>query len=260
MKTRLLLPWLPLLAAVLPAHGAITSIAETNNGTNAAAVISPTLFGEDQPSFTDRYHQHNGVLVSTTTGLLVANAGNNNPIADTAVIGLPSYLLGNQYIRIANNARTSANYTLTISVDTPSYVYVLLDNRINSPAGNTSSTSTTPPDVSSGNLNWINTLGFTQMNTGLFPNGQPDFTGVDEIGGFPNTPTAADTGTGAGQNINNFYTVYRAQIGAGSIELGQQNVGGINMYSVVVAPVPEPVTGALFGLGGLGFLLRRRRA
>jgi hypothetical protein len=164
----------PLLAAlsslILPAAASITSVSETNLGGDAAAVIA-TGFGEDALTFSDRTHQHNGAAFEAD---LLNTAG-------TTIIDLPDYLVGNDYVSFANNARDNVNYEATIQTDVVSEFYLLVDNRINGPAGNNSSPNTSDPDLG-GTLQWVIDGGWERVNTGISPNGQGDYTGVDEGG------------------------------------------------------------------------------
>ena len=95
-----------------------------------AAEVALVPFGEDADAYVDRTHEHNGARIDDATGLLTTNPG-----AGTTVVPLPSYLVGAQYIQNAEDNRSAVNYTLTIDVDTPSFVYLLVDNRLDGPAG-----------------------------------------------------------------------------------------------------------------------------
>ena len=204
-------------------------------GTNVAA---GSVFGEDVNTFTDRTHQHNGAAFDSTTNLL-STTGTN-------IVPLPSYLVGNEYVTFANDGRDNNPYKYNIVADTVSTFYLLLDNRLDGTAGNTSSPNTTDPDLG-GTLSWINDDGWTRVNTGISPNGQADYTGVDEGG----------NAVGAGMGLNQFYSVY-ALIGT-SVDIKQQGIGGSNNYSVVIgSAVPEPSSALLMGLASLGLLRRRR--
>ena len=98
--------------------------------------------------------------------------------------------------------------------------YLLVDNRLDGQAGNKNSPNSTDP-VLGGNLQWIIDDGWVRVNTGISPNGLPDYTGVDEGG----------DGFGPGQGLNQFYSVY--SINAESVTLKGQGIGGSNMMALV---------------------------
>lgn len=218
---------------------AITGFVETNPDTDLA-VIGVNL-QEDSLFFSDRVHQHNGPGFDATTGLL--STGGTN------IKGIPSYLLGNDYMRLANDARSRAGYSIAVTVDIDTQFYLLLDNRNNGVAGDTSSTPQTDP-VLGGNLQWVIDKGWVRVNTGISPNGQPDFTGIDED----------PVGVGPGVSIQQFFSIYTKTVPAGTEVFEAQNSGGGNMYSIVARPVPEPTAFALVAAAGLVCGLRRRRS
>jgi hypothetical protein len=210
------------------AHGAIVSIVETNLGPDNPAIIELGTFVEDALSFSDRTHQHNGAAFDATTGLL-STTGTN-------IIGLPAYLLGQDYVRFANDAKDNANYSAVVTADRPSTFYVLIDNRTNGPAMNTSNPNTEDP-VLGGSLQWVIDGGWVRVNTGISPNGQGDFTGVDEGG----------DGVGAGIGLNQFFSVYRFPQDSQQVTISNPGTGG-NMTSLVVVPAgPPPIEGDVNG-------------
>lgn len=159
---------------------------------------------------------------------------------------LPTYLVGQEYVTFANDGRDNNPYNYQITTDVSSTFYLLLDNRLNGTAGNTSSPNNTDPDLG-GTLAWVTADGWTRVNTGISPNSQADYTGVDEGG----------NAVGAGLGLNQFYSVY--SLTGSVVDIKQQGIGGSNNYSVVIAPIPEPSSGLLIGLvAGLGLLRRRR--
>jgi hypothetical protein len=216
-----------------------------------AGTIVP--FGEDVPAYLDRTHQHNGPRFSA--------AGTLSTAAGDPASGLPSYLVGGEYVStMQSNRDNPAGFQINVTVNQPVTAYLLLDNRLGSAA------NTDPPTLGSGGVGlmaWVADDGWVQKITGYSPNGQPDYTAVDEgatITDF-NTRSTNTTGlgTGPGNEIQNFYTVYTKTFPAGDILLKEQNGGGINMYALVVQPVPEPAGIAM--LGGIAVLgLTRRRA
>lgn len=193
-----------------------------------------TLFDEDVLSMTDRPHNWNGVLTN---------------------LGLPSYLLNQEYVMIGNNNRDNAAFRLDLTVSQPVSVFLLLDNRIGD------SDAATPPTLGT-LMSWVASGGWQPVATGANRTGNtslPDEVGVDEVNG-----DGTGGGTGPGNAINNFNSIFQRDFAAGTFTLEQQNAGGINMYGVVVTPpqvVPEPGALALLTTAGiiLGFAPRRRR-
>lgn len=231
MKTPLPLLALALTSLPVSSLAGIISVVETNLAGDPAGV--PTAnFSEDAPTYIDRTpastppngHQHNGPAFSSATGLL-SNAGDLK-------IGIPAYLIGHDYIRFANNARDNTGYQATITTDTPSTFYLLVDNRVNGPATATAKTNTTDP-VLGGSLQWIIDGGWVRMNTGLSPNGQGDYTAVDETG----------NGTGAGEGVDNFMAVYKFPTVATNVTVKNQLMGGNNIAVIAAptAPPPDPI-------------------
>ena len=231
-----------------------SDVAITNSG-GITTAVEAARFGEDAFAYRDRSHQYNGTRF-TSAGVLTAT---NPPVAGDVTVGLPSYLIGGEYISTLNGNRDNAAYKMHVTVGGPARMYLLLDNRI----GEATAAPGNPPTLGAGVMDWVLNDGWTVVNTGISPNGQPDFGAIDEGGtitDFSARPAAnTNLGTGAGNLINNFFTVYSRDVAAGTYTLQQQNSGGINMYGVVVTAVPEP---GVFGLiSGVGLLaLRRRRA
>lgn len=231
MKTPLPLLTLALTSLPLSSLAGIISIVETNLAGDAAG-IAALNYGEDSPMYVDRTpantppngHQHNGPAFNSTTGLLSATGDLR--------IGLPAYLIGHDYVLFANNARDNTGYQAVITTDTPSTFYLLVDTRVNGPATATVKTNTTDP-VLGGSLQWILDGGWVRMNTGLSPNGQGDFTAVDETG----------DGTGAGVGVNNFMAVYKFPTVATTVTVKNQLMGGNNIAVIAAptAPPPDPI-------------------
>ena len=243
MKVRFLTAMLLALATQTAAQAVIISVNETGLGGDTPAIIVNGGFAEDALTFSDRTHQHNGVRVNNGSGLLTTST------SGSTAIPLPDYLLGGDYVRFANNARDNNPYSAEVTVDVLADWYLLIDNRVNGPAGNNSSPNTTDP-VLGGTLQWVLDAGWQRVNTGYMPNSQADYTGVDESG----------DGVGPGQGLNQFYSVYTLK-GLKSVTVSSNGIGGNNMISLVAVAVPEPATAslALLGLGGLA-MRRRRRA
>ncbi len=234
-------------------HAAVISVTETGNlepersivENGGAGVFDPghpgtnvadgSLFGEDVDVFTDRTHEHNGAAFDGG-GALSTSGGN--------IVPLPAYLVGNEYVTFANDGRDNNPYNFNIKTDVNSDFYLLLDNRLNGTAGNTSSPNTTDPDLG-GNLTWVTADGWQRVNTGISPGGQADYTGVDEGG----------NAVGPGLGLNQFYSVYK--LTGTDVDIKVQGIGGSNNYSVVIAeagptPPPPPFTGAQIDVGPNG--------
>ena len=254
-----------LLASIASASASIISISETNGDAGKPSIVEPTgssngaLFGEDAFALVDRSHEYNGAAFDST-GRLTTGVAPDQAIA--SIIGLPAYLVGNPYIANANDNKDNANYSLTINVDSPSFIYLLIDNRI---GDENNKDMPTLGSAGLGPMAWVADMGFVLVNTGLSPNGQPDFLAMDQ-GPFTSITLATRShatvglGIGSGVSVDEFFSVYRKQI-TSTITLGDQNIGSSrNMYGVVVASIPEPSTWGLMGLA-LGYVfIRRRRA
>ena len=190
--------------------GNVLEISEEGIGGDAPAIIE-TEFGEESLTFSDRTHQHNGAAF---------DADGNLSTTGDQIIDLPNYLVGGDYIRFANNARDNSPYSAYVEADGITTWYLLVDNRLDGPAASRNSPNSTDP-VIGGNLQWIIDDGWVRVNTGISPNGLPDYTGVDEGG----------DGFGPGQGLNQFYSVY--SMTGDSVTIRGQGIGGSNMMSLV---------------------------
>ena len=190
--------------------GNVLEISEEGIGGDAPAIIE-TEFGEESLTFSDRTHQHNGAAF---------DADGNLSTTGDQIIDLPNYLVGGDYIRFANNARDNSPYSAYVEADGITTWYLLVDNRLDGPAASRNSPNSTDP-VIGGNLQWIIDDGWVRVNTGISPNGLPDYTGVDEGG----------DGFGPGQGLNQFYSIY--SITGDSVTIRGQGIGGSNMMSLV---------------------------
>ncbi len=209
-----------ILLAPLASQAAITGVNEIGLAGDAPAIIVSAGFGEEALTFSDRTHQHNGAAFDV--GGVLSTTGTN-------IVPLPVYLVGGDYVRFANDARENAGYSATVTTDVPSDFYILVDNRVNGPALDASSSNTTDPDLG-GNLQWIIDGGWERVNTGISPNGQADYTGVDESG----------DGVGAGVALNQFYAVYKSSAPATNATIGNNATTGSNMVALVAVPAPDP--------------------
>jgi hypothetical protein len=228
------------------------------------AQVEVTTLAEESFAYVDRTHELTSARYDAATGLL-------NTAATGTLVGFPQYLLGAQYVANANDNRTAGtdatlnDYQATYTVNLPGTAYLLLDNRLDGTAGNVSKTNTTDPNLG-GNLSWVTAGGWTRVNTGIMPNGQADYLGIDEGGSVagPNDRTHHDPGPGNG--LNQFFAIYSRQItGPGTFTTGgiRQPSGSGNMYVVAFQPIPEPSTIALAALGALGIagvVIRRTRS
>ena len=233
-----------LLVAGSVSQAGIISIVEANLAGDAAAIYEPSgpgaagvTFGEDALTFSDRTHQHNGAAF---------DAGGTLSTSGTNIVPLPAYLVGGEYVRFANNARENLDYSATVIADSPMTWYLLVDNRVNGPAGDNSSPNSVDPELG-GALQWVIDGNWERVNTGISPNGQADFTGVDEGG----------DGVGPGQGLNQFYAVYKFPLDINVVTVFSNRIGGNNMISLVA--VPEPAGILLATIGVLGLLIARPR-
>lgn len=210
--------------SILPSTADIVSVVEEGLGGDAPAIFEPNgdgadgaVFGEDVLTFSDRTHQHNGAAFDDFTG--------EPTVGGSIIVELPDYLVGNPYIRFANNARDNADYAATITTDVPSTFYLLIDNRLDGIAGSTGSSNSTDPELG-GTLEWVLDGGWERVNTGISPEGLPDYVAVDEGG----------DSVGPGEGLNQFYSVYKFPVPATEVVVNSNGIGGSNMISVVVAP------------------------
>jgi hypothetical protein len=146
-------------------------------------------FGEDQPAYGDRVHQWNGIDER----------------------GLPEELIGADYVMTFNNDRVTKDIVISVALALPSDVYVLLDERIDSPE-------------------WLLA---EYTDTGLK-------VGMDE-GERPGRPEDPRTlGVGVGNSIDYHFHVWkRNSPSEGTIEFGglpQMADGYQSMYGILAVP------------------------
>lgn len=196
---------------------------DIQNPTGTVLVPNYTVgqFGDDAKTMTDRVHDYNGA---------------------SATVSLPSYLVGREYVMIANNNRDNPTFALDITIANHSFVYLLIDNRLGD--GDASN----PPNFATF-MKWVPdnlwlpvSLNGNQVDNPAFP----DTVGIDE---------------NADGSVNNWSSVYVKLFPAGTFTLNEFGEGGRNMYGVVIAGIPEPGAGSLvlLGAGALAWLRRGRR-
>jgi hypothetical protein len=191
-------------------------------------------FGHTAPTFVDRNHRYSDHSV--------------DPAAVPPTFAIPAYLVGGEYIMSGNDNRDNATYRLDVTVANPSTVYMLIDNRMS--ASTAADDASNPPTFDATHMQWILDQNWTPTNGGLnrFANtAVPDEVALDE---------------GGDNTINNWFSVYRRSVPAGTFSLLQADNAGQNMYGVVVVAIPEPSSIAL-AIGaaiGLGMAFRRWRS
>ena len=249
------------LVSAITANANLVSVTQSGPGTFAVPPqIESTPFGEESFAYVNRTHEITSARTDPTTGLLTTAATGN-------LVGFPSYLIGLQYVANANDNRSAGtagtfnSYTVTYTVDSPSVAYLLLDNRIDGPNGNVLKANTTDPIIG-GDLSWVTSDGWSRVNTGIMPNGQADYIGIDEGATVATPDLRTHHDPGPGQGLNNFFSIYTKNVPAGTFQTYRDAGNGGNMYVVAVAAVPEPSTFVFLGLG-VGTLvlnaLRKRR-
>jgi hypothetical protein len=153
--------------------------------------------------------------------------GSAAPQTTASTNGFPAYLEGQQYVWFLQDVRHYTNYSCTVTVDCPSTFYLLVDNRVNdyAPESSYDDPSFGPPDTQ-----WVLDGGWKRVNTGLTPAQAPtsagDYIGIDE---------------GNNGSINQVYAVYAKTLNRpGSVTLGTEFDG--NIYCLVVSTNPVPQT------------------
>jgi hypothetical protein len=165
--------------------------------------IVPGGMNEDAPAFADRLHQWNGVDVD----------------------GMPDYLLGGDYVKTFNDDKVVDELEITLTLERPSLVYILIDTR-------------TPPPP------WL-TAAFE--DTG-------GVVGVDQKSDAPAEGSELSKyhlANGSGKSVDFIHSVWRREVrepgeivlGANGLLLGETKEAGIaaglNMYGIVVVPITE---------------------
>jgi hypothetical protein len=119
--------------------------------------VIPTGFGEDCRAYVDREHEWNGIDAK----------------------GLPSFLVGGDYVMTFNEDKTVTELEFTVELAQPANLYVLIDNRV------------PPPE-------WL-THDFIDTGRDV---------GLDEVHSHVNMETAP----GAGTSLDQFYSVWKREV------------------------------------------------
>ena len=157
--------------------------------------------------------------------------------------GVPTLLLGADYIVTRTTDKSATPYTLSFDLNVNGALFLFLDNRIGDNLGGTDPQSGTDngPILGGGTMDWVAAMGFVDSGLDI---------GIDE----------ANDGS-----INNTSSIYYRMADAGHYTFGVQNdltaggPGNRNFYAIACAPVPEPGTLALLGVGGASVVFLRRR-
>lgn len=217
---------LGLVASVIMGQGAglITQLTQINGDTDrpvaqytgqtvnilgGPANYTVPVYGQGVRGMTDRLHVHVGA---------------------SADVQLPDYLVGREYVMIANNNRDNPTFRLDVSLAQTCVVYLLVDNRIGD--GNAG----TPPTLTTA-MSWILRDGWLPVQTGQnrFGNADlPDETGIDES---------------ADGSVNNWNSVYSKVIEAGQPAFSTYEMNdGRNMYALVIDSTSPPVAPTNLGV------------
>lgn len=170
----------------------ITGDSFTHSNSAVGAYTVPT-FGEDVVAYSDRDHQWNG---------------------DNST-GLPTFLVGGDYVMTANDARDNNPYQLNVTLAQPAYLYSFRDNRDMDP-------SDIPAWYSDG-------VGLDMIQTWAI-------VGNDNNG-------VSDGTNGPGVGINDHMTVFMAVdttsgnslLSSGTYQLLESDTGAHGMYGVVAS-------------------------
>ena len=217
-----------------------------------AASLSPNLFRNGAQVIRNRLHTARPVVIDSTGRLdymkgesitTIANSAKNLPTNGHSALrlpasavegsaapettastnGFPAYLEGQQYVWFLQDVRHYTNYSCSVTVDCPSTFYLLVDNRVNdyAPESSYDDPNFGPPDTQ-----WVLDGGWKRVNAGLTPAQAPtsagDCIGIDE---------------GNNGSINQVYAVYARTLSKpGSVTLGTEFDG--NIYCLVVSTNP----------------------
>jgi len=246
----ILLPTLALVLAGLPPAAAgivITNVVETGGDNEPTDTILAQWTGQTFPiSIAGEPFPGAVIGESFTVGSFASGAPayvdrNHRYLNDlTSANSFPGYLIGGDYIMSGNDNRDNAGYQLDITVNQPARAYMLIDNRL--PDG----VNTTPPQFGPTAMQWMLDQGWLASANGINRTANPAV--PDEV--------AFDEG--ANDTIDQWMSIYYKDFNTGTFTILQADNAGRNMYGVVVQPIPEPATAAMFGLGLLALARRRR--
>jgi len=162
----------------------IISSITVHNSSSSGLQISSVPLAEDAPAMVDRTHEYNNV---------------------------PSELVGIEYVKVANDDKTVANYALDVTLAKEAILYLFLDNRL----GHGDIPGNDPdlvPELALAGMTWVLEAEF--QDTGLT-------IGIDEAGD---------------SDIDQWSVVYAKPVPSGTVRLWQQNdlthASGRNMYGV----------------------------
>jgi len=195
-KVIALFVFLWVVAASLPAQAQlITAVAHRNTDADAPEdpQIAPNPLAEDALVFVDRTHQYNDI---------------------------PAFLLGAEYIILANDNKNQGTYELDVTVSQNCTIYVFVDNRMGGAAGGKG----VAPVITG--MPWLTTRGFVDTGEDI---------GVDESGDG---------------DIDQYSSVFALAVKPGTVTIGgcTQGHGGNMLGVAVVAPrlkahKPTPANG-----------------
>lgn len=194
------------------------------NGLVAGDQYTVGAFGHLAPTFVDRNHSY-----------VDDNQFFMKPV--------PSYLVGGEYIMIANNNRDNADFKLEVTLSVASNVYLLIDNRLGDGGGG----FLDPPTFGPTAMQWVLDQGWLPTANGL------------NHGADPSVPDEVTIDLNTNGTIENWSSVYYKQFPAGTFSLFQADNAGQNMYGVVVGAVPEPSAALLLSTAAAASLCKRRR-
>lgn len=173
------------LVFIQTANGQIVSAERGGGSTEDLPMVAPGGLGEDALSFVDRDHEYNEV---------------------------PDFLVGADYVMVANDDKTTADYSLDVTLGSAANLFLIIDSRVGD------DDNTTPPDLTQA-MQWVLEMGF--VNTGRT-------VGIDE---------------GGDGDVDQFSWVFVRPVEAETVTLLEQdNTGSRNMYGVAAVPrVAKPV-------------------
>lgn len=170
----------------------------------------------------DRTHN----LIEIPDELMEDNATQPNEIAEI--------------VQMSNSDKSSAGYTMDVTLSRLSVLYVGVDNRMFGNGGGM--------NVQTSEYSWMSDTAFTGLPSA-----------------FINTETIIGIDENNNGSANQYFTLFAAIAPTGTYTLGDHNGGdgSNNMYIVIaddhLLAVPEPSCLALIGLGVLGLVASRRR-